>query len=246
MPKLNQILAVVNGKKSRAQSGLTQLYHKIQKKDLLGGITRTYRPKDEDGEQLPPESKHVQVTVADTLKATRTILAELYDAVACQDFANTKAMASVVINSEVLLGPVPVTYLLFLEKQLIDLHTMIEKLPTLDPAFEWQWSGEANCWKTPPVETTRGKKVPRNHVVAAATKEHPEQVQVYNEDVIVGYWSATMFNGGLLAVDKAALIGRVRALQDAVKMAREEANSIDVENQEVAKPLFDYIFGNTR
>lgn len=56
MPKLNQIIAVANGKKSQAQSELTRIHHTLAKGELLGGISRTYRPKDEEGERLLPVS----------------------------------------------------------------------------------------------------------------------------------------------------------------------------------------------
>jgi hypothetical protein len=38
MPKLNQIIAVANGKKSQTQSELTRIYHALQKSALLDGI----------------------------------------------------------------------------------------------------------------------------------------------------------------------------------------------------------------
>ena len=55
MTKLNQIVAVVNGKKSRAQKQLTEVYKKPQKPGLFEGISRTYQPSDEEGETLPAE-----------------------------------------------------------------------------------------------------------------------------------------------------------------------------------------------
>ena len=56
MTRLNQIIAVEKGVKSRSFQELTDAHHALQKPALLSGISRTYRPKDEEGEQLPPES----------------------------------------------------------------------------------------------------------------------------------------------------------------------------------------------
>lgn len=53
MGKLNQVLAVVASKKKAAKDALTNAYHVIQKAPLFDGISRTYRPKDEEGEKLP-------------------------------------------------------------------------------------------------------------------------------------------------------------------------------------------------
>lgn len=60
MAKLNQIVAVVGGVKSRAQATVSQIYQKLQKTELLQGITKTYEPDSEEGEKLPSESKRVQ------------------------------------------------------------------------------------------------------------------------------------------------------------------------------------------
>ena len=242
MAKLNQIIAIANGVKSRAQGGLTELYHKLQKPELLSGIARTYRPKDDDGEQLPPESKRVQVRVSEALEQADTILANLFDIVATQDYANCTAMANVTVDGAVILHDVPVTYLLFLEKQLVDIATLVSKLPTLDPAYEWNFSNEADAYVTRETETTRTKKILRNHVKAEATKEHPAQVDVYTEDVIVGYWSKVDFSGAIPASRKKMLVARVRALQDAVKSAREEANSSEAAPQHVGGAVFGYLF----
>ena len=49
---------------------------------------------------------------------------------ATQDFANCQAKANVVVDGQTILKEVPVTHLLFLEKQLVDLRTFIDGLPT--------------------------------------------------------------------------------------------------------------------
>ena len=89
MPKLNQIIAVTNGKKSRATKELTEIHHTLQKSELLTGISRTYQPSEENGEQLPPESKQVQVKVSDKILQVRLALSDLFDVVLTQDSANT-------------------------------------------------------------------------------------------------------------------------------------------------------------
>ena len=241
MAKLNQIIAVANGKKSRAQAELTGIYHKLQKGDMLTGISRTYRPKDEDGDRLPAESKRVQFTVEQGLTAARSVLSDLWNVVATQDAANTHANADVVVDGRVILGGVPVTTLLFLEKQLVDLHTLIEKLPTLDPAGSWKRDGAADCYSTDPAETTRTKKLPKAFVAHEATKEHPAQVQVFNEDIIVGYWETINFSGAIPEQRRNELLKRVEKLQDAVKAAREEANSSDVVDVKIGESVFGFL-----
>lgn len=241
--KLNQIIAIANGKKSQAQSALTAVHHKVQKPELLAGISRTYRPKDDDGEKLPPESKRVQYTVGQAITEAAAALTGLFDTVAAQDLTNCSARADVLVDGKAVLSSVPVTHLLFIEKQLVDLHTFVEKFPTLDPADEWAYRSDIDCYATAPTETTRTKKVPKAFEASPATKEHPAQVQVFNEDVLVGYWSQVKFSGAIPAKDRNAMLERVRKLQDAVKIAREEANSADVIPRETGKPVLAFVFG---
>ena len=50
--KLNQIIAIEKGTKSRSLQELTEAHHNLQKPALLAGISRTYRPKDEEKEAV--------------------------------------------------------------------------------------------------------------------------------------------------------------------------------------------------
>jgi hypothetical protein len=242
MTRLNQIVAVEKGVKSRSFQELTEAHHALQKAGLLSGISRTYRPKDEEGEQLPPESTKVQVKGEETIVRTAEILTRLFDVTATKDWANCTAKADVVVDGETLLSDVPVSYLLFLEKQLVDVLTFVRKLPVLDAAESWVYDASADCWATDPVQTVRTKKIPRNHVKAEATEKHPAQVEVYYEDVVVGFWKTVKFSGALPAKRVNELVERVEKLQQAVKFAREEANNADVVDQKTGKKVFDYLF----
>jgi hypothetical protein len=241
--KLNQIIAVEKGIKAKSFSELTDAHHQLLKPALLSGIARTYQPKDDEGEQLPPESTKVQVKAEEVLQRTAASLTRLFDVTATKDWANCAARAKVSVDGTVLLEDVPVTYLLFLEKQLTDLHTFVKKLPVLDAAESWALDPSSDSWKTEPVQTYRTKRVPRNHVKAEATEKHPAQVEVYYEDVPVGYWTTVKFSGALPAKRINEILDRVIALQNAVKFAREEANNTDAVDQQVGAAVFGYLFG---
>jgi hypothetical protein len=243
MAKLNQIIAVEKGVKSQALRDLTDAHQQLQKPALLSGIARTYRPKDEEGEQFPPESTKVQVKSEEVIRKTVEIMTKLFDVVATKDWANTQAKADVVVDGQVLLTQVPAPYLLFLEKQLVDIHTFVRKLPVLDASETWVFDASSDSWATEPVQTTRTKKIPRNHVKAEATEHHPAQVEVYYEDVVVGHWRTVKFSGALPANRVNELLERVEKLQAAVKFAREEANSMEIQDQKPGAKVFQYLFG---
>ena len=48
MAKLNQIIAIEKGVKTRSHTSLTELYRIVQKGELFNGFTKTYKKKNED------------------------------------------------------------------------------------------------------------------------------------------------------------------------------------------------------
>jgi hypothetical protein len=241
--KLNQIIAIEKSVKAKAARVIGDAGRELGKAPLLSGISRTYQPKDEDGEQLPPESTKVQRRVEEQLREVSAAMTRLFDVTATKDRTNAIAAADVVIDGEVLLADVPVTYLLFLEKQVGELQAFVKALPVLDAAESWTFNDAADCYATDPVKTQRAKKVPRNHVKAEATEEHPAQVDVYYEDIPVGYWTTVKFSGAAPAKRVAQLAERLEKLQIAVKFAREEANGTEVVDEKIGDRVFGYLLG---
>lgn len=243
MTKLNQIVAVEQGVKSKSRDAVTALYHTAQKLALFTGIQRTYTPKDDDGDRLPAESTKVQVTVPQLLSQAEASLTKLFDVTATKEHANAEARADVVVDGNAILTQVPVPYLLFLEKQLVDIRTFVSKLPTLDQASDWVYDDNTGVYKTTPVQTVRTKKVPKNWEKAPATDKHPAQVEIFHEDVIVGTWTKVDTSGAIPVARKNELLDRVDALTQAVKFAREEANQYEVTDVSAGAAVFRHLFG---
>lgn len=241
MGRLHETLAVEPAVKAQASAFLTTAHHTVTKPALLAGLSRTYQPRDEDGDQLPPETARVQVRADTVLRNVAAELTRWFDVTATKEVANQRATANVVVDGTVLIPDAPVTFLLFLEKRLVDLRTFMAKLPVLDPAETWTYSDVADCWVTEPVKTVRARKVPRNHVLAPAEGPHPAQVQVYHEDIPAGDWTLVKFSGALPAARVAELVNRVDRLAEAVKVARVTANTADTEPQHVGKALFGWL-----
>jgi hypothetical protein len=241
MTRLSQIIAVEKGVKADATRRITDLHRDVQKPQLLSGLSRTYRPRAEDGAPLPPESTKVQITADDVLAEAAQVMARLFDVTLTKDAANTVATADVVVDGQVILPKVPVTYLLFLEKQLTDLHTFVAKIPALDPSEEWQFDDARGCYASAPASTVRTTKIPRNHVRAEATVQHPAQVDVFTEDIPQGDWTTVKFSGALPATRQRQLLERVIKLQHAVKYAREEANATEISDVKAGEKVFGYL-----
>jgi hypothetical protein len=232
MPKLNQIVAVVAGKKTRTEKALGDLNKLVQKPELFSGLSRVYEPAEENGEMLPPESKFPQKNVDEVITQARELLIGVIDAIATQEYGNTKANADVVVDDVTLLVGVPITVLLYLEK-----------LTVLDPTARWERSDSDSMYRTSPMQTIRTKKVQKPLVLFPATDKHPAQTQLIIEDVTAGTWQTTHFSTALTATGKQALLARIIRLQDAIKVAREEANSAEVTQQKIADKVLAYIFG---
>lgn len=241
--KLHQVIAVEKGVKNECNTKITAAYHEVQKPDLFKGIARTYNPKDEDGERLPSENQKVQRRAEDLLNFTADTMTKYWDMTLTKDTANCEAKADVVVDGQVILKAAPVTFLLFLDKQLGDLATLIKKLPTLDPSEGWHQDAATATYATEVSETHKTKKIPKAFTKAPATKEHPAQVEAYMEDIVVGYWKTIKFSGAMPQKRIDELLERVTKLQAAVKFAREEANSISVQERHVGKALFEVLLG---
>jgi len=243
MTKLCQITALLTGKKTAVTKTLTEIYHRFQKPALFNGLTKRYYSASEEGETFPDEFQNIQQTVQTSLVDIREAMTGLLDLVATQDKANSIAKADVVWNGQTILSAVPVTHLLFLEKQLTDLHTALGAIPILDPQEKWEYDANAACYGSEPSETNKTKKVPRTHVKYDATEQHPAQTEMYHEDIVIGRWKTNKFSTAIPARDKIALLKRIEQLRDAVKLAREEANSIEVTDVKYGKEIFDFIMG---
>lgn len=242
MTRLNQLLAVSKTARANADANITAAYHAAQKPQLMNGLQRTYRPlKDGDTELLPPESKLVQTTVTKLNAQVAAAFRRMFDVAAQIDATNCVAKADVKVGKEVILAAVPATHLLFLEKQLVHLHTYISKLPTLSAEAEWVWDAENGYWQTVPVETHRSRKVMEVITLAQATDKHPAQAQIVQKDELAGLWTTRQLSGALPVTERDKLLGRVADLQEAVKAAREAANMAEVVDFATSK-ILDYVF----
>lgn len=243
MALLNQIVALHNGARKRSDQSILAAHVAFQKPTLLAGIEKRYQPRDDDGETLAGEKQRVQVTVADELDRLRADLARSLDVSITLDSANAFAKADIVVGDVTLLADVPVTHLLPLQKRLQTLRVFVENLPTLDTSERWEYDEDLRVYRSEPVTTVRQKKVPRNHVKAAATDKHPAQVEVYYEDVIVGDWTTTKFSGAIPQSRRREILQRLDALIEGVAAAREQANSVAVTDRFSGDVLTGYLFG---
>jgi hypothetical protein len=240
MDKLNQVVAVEKGIKSRSYAEITNLHKANQKPDNFNGFVKQYSPVNEDGETLPSESKKVLMNVDESLNGLKKALSDLLDISLTKDIGNCKAFSDLTIGDSQI--SVPATFLLFLEKQIVDIKTFVTNLPVLDGNEDWTKDDNIGLYKSNPTKTHRTKKTVKPIVLYDATDKHPAQCQLINEDVTVGYWHVTKNSGAIPENRKKEILNRIEEFSDQVKKAREKANMVEVENKEIGLLLFNYLF----
>ncbi len=246
MPAMHVVVALATGKKGEIEKQFTEAYKLVQKPDLFDAISKTYRPVgggDDANERLPNENKNMQHRLSVIVAQTVAKLIEMYDVTFTLDAGNQRATGDIVIPNGPTIRNVPVPTLLFLEKQLVDVRTFIEKMPTPSPDERWTYDGNQDLLASEPTETHRTKKVQKAIVLYPATDKHPAQTQLINEDVIAGYWTTLRYTSRVSMAEKSAAMDRVNVLIDAVKVARETANACEVDERKMGSELLRFVFG---
>jgi hypothetical protein len=240
--KLNQLIAVLQSVKANATKAKTEVYQLAQKASLFQGLSRTYQPREEDGYVYPAETQKLTLKAEDLIEKFVQAASEFLDLAATQDTANTQAKADVVVDGQTILAEVPVSYLLFLEKQIQDVKTFIATIPVLPIDKDWQHDSNRGCYVTAPKETVKTKKITDFVVAYEATEHHPAQIKEVSKDVVEGTWSLVEFSGALTHDRVAELLKRVDKLSKAIVQARELANGREVTQVSAADAVFGYLF----
>ncbi len=165
------------------------------------------------------------------------------DVTAAKDMTNTLARADITVKGEVIVKDLPATVLLSLETTLRKIREVYNAIPTLDPAIDWtldENSGRAN-FKSGKAKTFRTEKIVEILSMAKATKEHPEQVQPINKDVVVGVYETSKHSGMLTPRDKSELLEKISILISAVKQARQRANMQEVKELKLGETIHKFI-----
>lgn len=239
--KLNQAIALLRSAKGRGEGALDGVYHQIQKTPLMQGVSKSYKPRDEEGEKLPAEGTKLQIRVVEVLAEVVAPMSRLLDLTMMVDVGNQSAVADVKVGDVTILQRVPVSTLLALEKKMVDFATVVSKLPVLDPAEDWVDAGDRISWKTPQTSKVRTKKIPRVLEKSPATDRHPAQVEVWYEDLVVGDWTTVIFSGAITPQHKRELTRKVAQLQEALKFAREEANNVEIQDVKIGEKIFTFL-----
>lgn len=249
MTKLHELLAVEGDLRAAAQRALAKTTDTFSgKAPTLHGFIRHYSVLTEGEDIQPDESKELGTTTLDELEALTETLNGWWNVAVSKEITNqdTQTRADVKIGDKTLFTDLPATALLTLESKLAELRNVINEIPTLDPAIRWQWNNQRDVWQSPPLETFTTRKRPRSFIAYEATKEHPAQVQVFNEDIRVGKWETTHESGAIPPRTKREWLTRVDEISQAIKTARQRANDTEAKIvKDLATKVMNYIIDGT-
>lgn len=248
MSKLHEVLAVEADLQGTAEKVRTECVTTFTKKaNLFGGGNRVLkmfsedRKNEEDGGRVDAP---LNTTVDDKLRYIIDSQIKYFDCLAQKEATNQVAKADLVVGNVTLAKDVPATLLLGLESRLKAVRGVFETIPTLDPNVNWVEAPEQGegIWKSAEPEVTRREeKVMKPVVLYAATDKHPAQVKESVENQTVGLYYTMKFSGMITPAKKSNYLERIDTLIQAVKQARQRANSTEVVKTTIGDQLFDYI-----
>lgn len=246
MSKLHELLAV--------EGDLAGTYAKIMAEtkvnftkhaDRYFGQHTRVEMFDENAPKEADVHKEMDDTVSAKIDYTTEHIIRYLDVVLQKEKTNQGAVADLIVDGVTISTEVPATFLLGLESKLKKIRDDVyASIPTLQPGVKWEEDktvGEGVFKRTYPDEKFRTKKVLKNHVKAKATDRHPEQVEVYTEDVKIARIITDTWCGMISPAQKSAILGRIDKLIRAVKKARQQANSTEVVKATIGKEIFNYI-----
>lgn len=246
MGKLHELLAAESTVKAQADKCRGDLMHTFDKKQhLFREKTITFQPTTENAVPVTEEQSDLQTTVKSELRWLGDIWVKALDAAFQIAESNTAARADVVLdNGAVLLTQVPATALLELEKRASEIQALVAAIPQMDSAKSFKPDPDRGdgIFRAREVTKWRTKKVTRPIVKYEATKEHPAQVDLINEDVVIGQIREQEWSGLITPAEKADMLNRAEELRRAFKTARSRANEAPAATVTIGKALFTYVF----
>jgi hypothetical protein len=242
--RISQLLVSVTGIQAETKTRMDQLLAVVRKEDNFTGLEKTYRQLSDDGKAALPAntSKKVRVSADEILDRAVSQLTRQFDTQLSVDAANQLAKGDIKIGNTPLAEGIPVGHLLYLERELGAFAALVEALPVLDMAKEWNENNvPPGQHRTPAVEQNYNQKVLYNWHRGNGTPQFQEVVDVMTRDEPVGISVTIDYSGAVEPARKAAILDRVARLRAEIKMAREEANAQPVQEREEGAALFGWL-----
>jgi hypothetical protein len=246
MGSLHQHLAALNELEAQDRKISEESGGVFKKQELFEGFVRVLHMADDarqHEEKGAGESRALTTSVLERIKYETAFMKENLDAQLQREIANTLAKADLELPDGTVVKEVPVTYLMYLEKYWTRKRAEYDGIPTIDTTKRWIPDGQSDkegALRTE--EPERANRQEKTKVViekAPATEKHAAQVEVYDKDVVVGYYEKDYQTGKATPAMKHALLSWIDKLIVNVRKAKAKANETAVPTQKLASPMVD-------
>ncbi len=244
MAKMHELLAVEADAQGQFKNILAETKNVFGKGNLFIGHLRKLEMFEDDGVKHPEERAELTTTVATRLDYNNKAVVKYFDVLLQKESTNQVAKADVVVDGKTLAAGLPATFLLGMESRLRELRDVYVTIPTLTQAVRWEKDegmGTGVYRAAFPEEKLKTSMKFKSQVLYAATKEHPAQIEKWEEQVPVGKYVKDYWCGMITPARKSELLGRIDVLIAAVKKARQRANSTEVVKNNIGKALMGFI-----
>lgn len=240
---LGQIVGIHKSTKTAAQRDFDTIYKYFQKDSLFKGFTKIHTP-EEGNLQQPATEQLVQANAYELLAKMEETLVNAFDVEATKDTADTNARANIIIGSNTILENVPVSHLLWLEKQFTNFVTVFRAIPVQSAAENWTTAPNLpnGMVRTPEEVGQSTKKITEFPVIVPPTPEHPAQVREVTRDVVSGTWRTVKYTAAITIQEKDTLIKRSTELLNATKQAIVAANHTEAIKVQEGEKIFNFLF----
>lgn len=246
--KLHELLAVEPDLEGVYKKLLDEARVTFEKRadHFIGSVKRLELLEDvKDQPTQEPEHKAMVTTVPDKLDYVGKAIARYIDAVYQKERTNQTTGGEINLGN-ITATAIPATFLLGLETKLKHIRAIYEAIPTLQPGIVWVKDEQLGrgIYKTQyPEVKFKTKKTFMHKVLVDATKEHPAQIEKWEEQVPVGKYITETQSGMLTPAEKSEMLGRIDNLLREVKKARQRANNVDADTQTIGEQIVKYING---
>lgn len=246
MGKLHQLIAVEPELENSYKAILKETQTVFEKKpQLFFGWLKTYTAFDaEDVTNYTDERQELVTTVRRRLQYQKISAASYFDCLLQKEVTNQSAVADLTVNGILIDTGLPATFLLGLEKRIVALRTLYQTIPTLPQGIAWKIDdiqGQDIYKAEYPERKFKTQRTFNSKVLYEATKEHPAQIEKWDETINVGEYSIDKWCGMISSADKADILARIDMLLIAVKKARQKANECKVVDRKIGDKLMNFI-----
>jgi hypothetical protein len=249
--KLFELLAVEAGMKKTFNTLITEAVGTFKGAGhFLGFSKRTLHFAADEQNKDKVDTKVVDETVGAKLDFVGGTVTKVFDLEYQLSRADQHAKSDLVLDGVTIAKDVPVLWFLGMEARLQQLRTMYEAIPTHAPGIRWvadtEQDSKGRVYRA--AVDTEGfvtRKEMRVKVLTPATDKHPAQVDKWMEDLAIAKVVTTAWTGTISPAEKSDILGRVDALLQACKAARQRGNTVEAPKDKIGADLVAFLHAGT-